>query len=219
MCPGFRFAQLGNSHPCALHELLFHVQRTEYLTLKAPYTISKLFHSPADSSSRGPNSQGPVNDFHARRKSGLSEGSDFKPPSRPPQGGRHKSNFNFRGADMMSQFLKLTGRNTGVERWFRTTAIVLLLVFAAVSAALGQAGFDDDRVMLQGFYWESYRHGYPAKFSNYGDKHWYMIIQNLGPAIRAARFDLIWLPPPSYTGDSSADKFSAGYNPKQYFRL
>jgi len=120
---------------------------------------------------------------------------------------------------MMSQFLKLTGRNTGVKRWFRTTAIVLLLAFAAVSAALGQAGFDDDRVMLQGFYWESYRHGYPAKFPNYGDKHWYVIIQNLGPAIRAARFDLIWLPPPSYTGDSSAGKFSAGYNPKQYFRL
>jgi alpha-amylase len=100
------------------------------------------------------------------------------------------------------------------QRWCLTTAIILLSVFACASALLAQAGFEDDRVMLQGFYWESYRHGHPEKFPNYGDKHWYVIMQSLAPAIRAGRFDLIWLPPPSYAGDSSA-----GYNPKQYFRL
>ena len=100
------------------------------------------------------------------------------------------------------------------QRWRLTTAIILLSVFACASALLAQAGFEDDRVMLQGFYWESYRHGHPEKFPNYGDKHWYVIMQSLAPAIRAGRFDLIWLPPPSYAGDSSA-----GYNPKQYFRL
>jgi alpha-amylase len=32
--------------------------------------------------------------------------------------------------------------------------------------------------------------------------------------VRDGRFDLIWLPPPSFAGE-----FSAGYNPKEYFRL
>jgi hypothetical protein len=56
------------------------------------------------------------------------------------------------------------------QRWRLTTAIILLSVFACASALLAQAGFEDDRVMLQGFYWESYRHGHPEKFPNYGDK-------------------------------------------------
>jgi len=34
------------------------------------------------------------------------------------------------------------------------------------------------------------------------------------PAIRHGRFDLIWLPPPSFAG-----AHSAGYNPKEYFNL
>jgi alpha-amylase len=98
---------------------------------------------------------------------------------------------------------------------FRLAAAAAIVVFFAWASALyAQAGFDDDRVMLQGFYWESYRHGHPEKFPGYGDKRWYSIVQNLAPAIRAGRFDLIWLPPPSYAGESSA-----GYNPKQYFRL
>jgi alpha-amylase len=94
------------------------------------------------------------------------------------------------------------------------TAVLFISVFAWVPTVFSQAGFDDDRVMLQGFYWESYRHGHTQKFPNYGDKHWYAIVRSLAPAIRAARFDLIWLPPPSYAGE-----FSAGYNPKEYFRL
>lgn len=101
-----------------------------------------------------------------------------------------------------------------IEKLRRCAAIFLLFAFAAGTALFGQAGFDDDRVMLQGFYWESYRHGYPAKFPTYGDKHWYAIVQRVAGDIRDGRFNLIWMPPPSNAGE-----FSAGYNPKEYFRL
>src|SRR6516225_5403393 len=98
------------------------------------------------------------------------------------------------------------------QRWIAT---FLLLSFLACGAALwAQAGFEDDRVMLQGFYWESYRHGHSTQFPSYGDKHWYAIVQSVAPAIREGRFSLIWMPPPSYAGE-----LSAGYNPKEYFRL
>lgn len=92
--------------------------------------------------------------------------------------------------------------------------VLLLLVLVAGTARVGvcQSGFDDDRVMLQGFYWESHRHGDPD-FS-FGDKRWYQIVKEQGDKIRDGRFDLVWLPPPSYAG-----KQSAGYNPKQYWRL
>jgi hypothetical protein len=86
-------------------------------------------------------------------------------------------------------------------------------LLGAAAPARAQAGFDDDRVMLQGFYWESYRHGHPDRFP-FGDKHWYAIVAEQAGAIHDALFDLVWLPPPSYAGT-----FSAGYNPKEYFRL
>lgn len=90
----------------------------------------------------------------------------------------------------------------------------LLITLAFPQAVYAQAGFDDDRVMLQGFYWESYRHGHPAMFSTFGPKKWYDIIREQVPTIREGRFDLIWLPPPCYAGE-----ISAGYNPKEYFNL
>ncbi len=96
----------------------------------------------------------------------------------------------------------------------RRLTIALVLVAAAVVPAGAQAGFDDDRVLLQGFYWESYRHGHPQRFPSFGDKPWYAIVRENASAIREARFDLIWLPPPSFAG-----ALSAGYNPKEYFRL
>lgn len=95
----------------------------------------------------------------------------------------------------------------------------ILLLFVAVIIcgrihAYAQGGFDDDRVMLQGFYWESYRHGYPERFPQFGNKKWYEIVKDQAGKIREGHFDLIWLPPPSYAGKSSA-----GYNPKEYFNL
>ncbi len=68
--------------------------------------------------------------------------------------------------------------------------------------------------MLQGFFWESHRYGHPERFPKLGEKHWYQIIREAADKIQAARFDMIWLPPPCYAGQNSA-----GYNPKEYFNL
>jgi hypothetical protein len=66
-----------------------------------------------------------------------------------------------------------------VQRTARFALIVVFLVIG-VSAppplAYAQAGFEDDRVMIQGFYWESSRHGYQQKFPQFGSEHWYAII-------------------------------------------
>src|ERR1700750_2799285 len=91
----------------------------------------------------------------------------------------------------------------------------VLLTAAVPDAVRAQAGFDDDRVMLQGFYWESHRHGDPdPRFAQFGTKRWYQIVKEQAGTVRDGRFDLVWLPPPSYAG-----RRSAGYNPKQYWRL
>lgn len=91
----------------------------------------------------------------------------------------------------------------------------LLLCFVAFrQPALAQAGYEDDRVMLQGFYWDSPRHGHPEKFTALGSTAWYDIVKQQADRIRAARFDLIWLPPPSH-----ASQYSAGYDPRELYRL
>jgi alpha-amylase len=89
-----------------------------------------------------------------------------------------------------------------------------IVVALVVPPARGQAGFDDDRVMLQGFYWESCRHGYPDRFPQFGSKKWYDIVKDSAGRLRQGRLDLLWLPPPSFAGE-----FSAGYGPKEYFNL
>jgi alpha-amylase len=94
-------------------------------------------------------------------------------------------------------------------------ALCLIALVVAPRPALAQAGFDDDRVMLQGFYWESHRHGDPdPRFARFGTRRWYEIVKDNAGTIREGRFDLIWLPPPSYAGQRSA-----GYGPKQYWKL
>jgi alpha-amylase len=98
-------------------------------------------------------------------------------------------------------------------RWHVRLLLGILIIVGWPQIVRAQAGFDDDRVMLQGFYWESYRHGYPDRFP-YGDKKWYVIVTENAGEMREARFDLVWLPPPSFAGDGSA-----GYNPKEYFNL
>lgn len=100
------------------------------------------------------------------------------------------------------------------------TCRFLLLASALLSLAFAphrvraQSGFDDDRVMIQGFYWESYRHGHPTQFPEYGEDSWYAIVAREAGRLREGRFDLIWLPPTAYAGERSA-----GYNPKAYFAL
>jgi alpha-amylase len=104
-------------------------------------------------------------------------------------------------------------------RRVRALATVVALWLATVVLAGAQAGFEDDRVMLQGFYWESHRHGYPERFPSFGNTRWYQIVREQAAAVREARFDLIWLPPPSFAGDAAAGVFTAGYDPREYFRL
>jgi alpha-amylase len=99
-------------------------------------------------------------------------------------------------------------------RTMRFVVAAICLIAVHQTAAFAQAGLDDDRVMLQGFYWESSRHGYPTTSPQYGADHWYAIVAREAATIRAAHFDLIWLPPPSHAGG-----FSAGYNPAEYFML
>jgi alpha-amylase len=97
--------------------------------------------------------------------------------------------------------------------WSKLLVLVAVIIFSCIHV-YAQSGFDDDRVMLQGFYWESYRHGYPEKFPQFSNKKWYEIVRDQAVKINEGRFELIWLPPPSYAG-----KLSAGYNPKEYFNL
>jgi alpha-amylase len=99
------------------------------------------------------------------------------------------------------------------RRFVLMFALLILSVGAPCPAARAQSGFDDGRVMIQGFYWESHRHGDPAH-PEYGTKKWYTIIGENAEKLHEARFDLIWLPPPSYAGTNSA-----GYNPKELYRL
>ena len=73
--------------------------------------------------------------------------------------------------------------------------------------------------MLQGFYWESYRHGHPTKFPQHGTKVWYDIVKDMAGEIREGHFDLIWLPPPSHATPKGDGEFSAGYGPREYFDL
>jgi hypothetical protein len=71
-----------------------------------------------------------------------------------------------------------------VQRMARFASIVVFLVIG-VSAppplVYAQAGFEDDRVMIQGFYWESSRHGFQQKFPQFGSEHWYAIIAREAP--------------------------------------
>jgi alpha-amylase len=100
-----------------------------------------------------------------------------------------------------------------ISGWARGILVAVAVLFSFAAASYGQAGFDDDRVMLQGFYWESYRHGH-AEFPQFGTKHWYKIVEEKTAEIRDGHFDLVWLPPPSFCGG-----LSAGYNPQEYFNL
>lgn len=101
---------------------------------------------------------------------------------------------------------------TFIRNWM--VLLISVIVAGGYSNNLqAQAGFDDDRVLLQGFYWESYRHG-DQTHPELGNKKWYQIVAENADEIRNSRFDLIWLPPPSFAGEKSA-----GYNPKELYRL
>lgn len=75
------------------------------------------------------------------------------------------------------------------------------LIFAFLHSFLITAQREnDDRVMLQGFYWES-----AANNPN----NWYNIVNNLSQEISDIGIDMIWLPPPSDAGSLE------GYLPRE----
>ena len=79
----------------------------------------------------------------------------------------------------------------------RVSILLMLLGFMAQSWA--QVA-NDDRVLLQGFYWE-------ASHDRTGD--WYNYVAGLAPEMSSAGIDMIWLPPPSNAGSLE------GYLPRE----
>ncbi len=103
---------------------------------------------------------------------------------------------------------------------YATKLIRLLLVSCLVVAevSLGQGGYNDDRVMIQGFMWESHQEGKHQGQGGYQYevhwKHkWYDHVKSKVAELADAKFNLIWLPPPSHAGDG------AGYHPQEYHWL
>jgi alpha-amylase len=96
------------------------------------------------------------------------------------------------------------------------------VVFAAVLFFLigcgyvcGQGGYNDDRVMIQGFMWESSQQGKQKGNGGYEydvdwKNKWYKHVEEEVNELAAAKFNLIWLPPPSH-GDG------AGYSPTELY--
>jgi len=89
-----------------------------------------------------------------------------------------------------------------------------LFHLAAINIVLAQGGYNDNRVMIQGFMWESHQkgthRGQGGHEYNVDWQHkWYDHVKSHVAELADAKFDLIWLPPPSQ-GEG------AGYHPQEY---
>ena len=95
--------------------------------------------------------------------------------------------------------------------------LVVLWILVSATVALGQGGYNDDRVMIQGFMWESHQEGKQKGNGGYEyevhwkDK-WYDNVRSKVDELADAKFDLIWLPPPSQ-GEG------AGYHPQELYNF
>lgn len=94
-----------------------------------------------------------------------------------------------------------------------TMLIAASIALLLAPTALGQGGYNDSRVMIQGFMWESHQSG--EHFAEGGEKYnvdwqekWYDHVKSKVDILADAKFDLIWLPPPSQ-GEG------AGYHPQK----
>jgi hypothetical protein len=72
-----------------------------------------------------------------------------------------------------------------------TLCLVLAVCVCGLPPLRAQRGFDGDRVMMQGFYRECYRHRRPS-YKGYGPRKWYTIVGDSADARRDAHFGLIW---------------------------
>jgi alpha-amylase len=91
-----------------------------------------------------------------------------------------------------------------------------LLVFVSACVSFAQGGYNDGRVLIQGFMWESSVDGKPAPaWSDYEvhwKNRWYDEVKNKAGELADAKFDVIWLPPPS-NGEG------AGYHPHALYNF
>jgi alpha-amylase len=94
-----------------------------------------------------------------------------------------------------------------------TTLVVLL----AARLVLAQGGYNDDRVMMQGFLWESHQSGVQraaggAEYEVDWRGKWYDHVRSKVEELAEAEINLVWLPPPSH-GEG------AGYHPQELNNL
>jgi len=105
-----------------------------------------------------------------------------------------------------------------MKRNLQRVILVTFISFFSIVLLFAQGGLNDNRVMLQGFYWESYRSGHTQQFPEITkgvanqSKCWYEIVKDKSNEICQGYFDLVWLPPPSAAG-------GAGYGPSELFNL
>ena len=85
----------------------------------------------------------------------------------------------------------------------RKFILMFSCTLACLSTALGQQP-NDDRVLLQGFYWES---------SHDRLEEWYEYVEGLAADMSTAGIDMIWLPPPSDAGAYE------GYLPRELYNF
>jgi alpha-amylase len=93
-------------------------------------------------------------------------------------------------------------------------ALAVLLICSARSFA--QGGYNDDRVMIQGFIRESSIDGVDVdvegqKVTAHNKGKWYKLVADHAKELADAEFDLIWLPPPSDCADDP------GYIPRRLY--
>ncbi|RYX81247.1 hypothetical protein EON83_25005 [bacterium] len=86
-----------------------------------------------------------------------------------------------------------------------------------MSKAHKQVGYNDSRVMIQGFGWESHQNGRQSsangiEYRVHWTHNWYDFVGSKAAELADAKFDLIWLPPPSQGA-------GAGYQAEQYFNF
>lgn len=96
-----------------------------------------------------------------------------------------------------------------LRNWF-----FVVFIIALVRPVFGQGGYNDDRVMMQGFMWESHQEGQQTgeggfQYVVHLRENWYDHVRSKASELADAKIDLIWLPPPSQ-GEG------AGYHPQQY---
>lgn len=93
----------------------------------------------------------------------------------------------------------------------------ILILCLVCNLAFGQGGYNDDRVVIQGFLHESYQAGPQTAADrrpyqvNWRYK-WYQNVQNHIDELADAKFNVIWLPPPSQGA-------GAGYYPEEYYNF